>query len=140
MLRRIYLAGIAVLFLVASAASNVQAQSQSIDDTGLWTALFAQGDIDRVGNGRMKWWFDGHVRLLDDATGFNQSIVRPGLGWGLGENSALWAGYGWIHTSPLNGADFDEHRIWQQWTWSKSCKPLKLSFLALKLRLPQHST
>lgn len=112
------------------------ASAQTIDDPGLWMAFFAQGNINECACKchPLKWWFDGHLRLLEDVDGFNQSIVRPGLGWSLTENSALWAGYGWIHTTPLTGADFDEHRVWQQWTWSGSLEPLRF---ALRSRFEQ---
>ena len=92
--------------------------AQTIDDVGQWSAFFSQ---DRFSpDSRLKWWFDGHYRLFDDSDGFGQSIIRPGLGLDIGENSALWAGYGWIRTSPIEGDDIDEHRIWQQWTGSRS--------------------
>ena len=108
--------------------SAVPANAQAIDDGGLWHALLAQGDFDAWGSDhpRLRWWFDGHLRLLDDAGGFNQSIVRPGLGWTLNERSTLWAGYAWIRTSALSRVEFDEHRIWQQWTWSKDCRNWRL--------------
>ena len=99
-----------------------RACADSIDDAGLWNALFARGDFEALGlkNDRLKWWFDGQIRFLDDAGGFNQSLVRPGIGWTLNERSTVWAGYGWIRTSKPSRLEFDEHRIWQQWTWSKS--------------------
>lgn len=100
--------------------SAARACAETVDDVGLWTALFAQGNIDTQAcdDDKLKWWFDGHLRFLDDADGFNQSIVRPGLGWTLDDGSTLWAGYAWVHNSPISGSEFDEQRIWQQWTWS----------------------
>lgn len=122
---------------IAGQAANL-ARAESIDDAGLWWAFFGQGEIgqhhESCTNNRLKWWFDGHSRFLDDADGFNQSIVRPGLGISISERAALWAGYGWIRTSPLSGPDFDEHRIWQQWTWSASHDPFAF---ALRSRLEQ---
>ena len=120
------LSGIALLILVF--LSSHQSVAQTIDDVGQWNAVFTQGKLGQNPHSRLKWWFDGHLRLLEDADGFNQSIIRPGIGWGLNKNSALWAGYGWIRTSPLGGGeDFDEHRIWQQWTWSKEVRPFKVA-------------
>jgi hypothetical protein len=106
-----------------------RACAQSVDDAGQWNALFAQGDFAAVGceNDRIKWWFDGHIRLLDDADGFNQSIVRPGIGWSLNERSTVWVGYAWIRTAPLSGSEFDESRIWQQWTWSNGIENWKFA-------------
>ena len=112
------------------------ASAETIHDAGLWMAFFGQGKIqdDKCNRHALKWWFDGHARFLDDADGFNQSIVRPGIGMALGERSAIWAGYGWIRTSPLAGPDFDESRIWQQWTWSASRDPVTFG---LRSRLEQ---
>ena len=123
-------------FVWGSLSLNQQAAGQSVDDAGLWFATFAQDKFKTAWNesGRLKWWFDGHLRFLEDASGFNQSIVRPGIGWELNERSTLWCGYGWIRTSNLSGNDFDENRIWQQWTWSKSYEPLKV---ALRSRFEQ---
>lgn len=113
------------VFLLPCHTSRVCAQS--IDDGGLWFAALGNGDLpsSTFTGHRLKWWFDAHYRLLDDAGGFNQSIVRPGIGIDLGNKSALWAGYGWIRTSPIQGQDFDEHRIWQQWTWAPECRGIK---------------
>jgi hypothetical protein len=106
--------------------------AQVIDDGGQWTALFAQDKF--TPESRLRWWFDGHYRLFDDSDGFGQSIVRPGIGLDIGDKSALWAGYGWIRTSPIQGNDTDEHRIWQQWTWSQAADPFTF---AARTRLEQ---
>lgn len=123
------LLGMALLIL----AWPSTARPQTVNDSGQWTAWFSQGDFDECSS-QCKWWFDGHLRLLEDADGFNQSIVRPGIGWSLNENLAVWAGYGWIHTSPLAGDNFDEHRIWQQSTWSRGNE---VRTFALRPRLEQ---
>lgn len=109
------------------------ARCESVHDGGLWTAWFSQGDVAAC-DGPLKWWFDGQLRFLDDADGFHQSLLRPGVGWSLSESLTLWGGYGWIHTSPVAGNDFDEHRIWQQLTWSESGD---LWTFALRPRLEQ---
>jgi hypothetical protein len=115
-----------------------EAYGQTIDDTGQWLALFARGDLGHEGDGywsdRLKWWFDGHARFFDDTDGFGQSIVRPGIGYALTESAAVWMGYGWIRSSPGSGPDFDEHRIWQQLTWSTEFAPYTLG---LRSRLEQ---
>jgi hypothetical protein len=41
-------------------------------------------------------------------------ILRPGIGWGIGEYLTLHAGYGYIHTFVDNGDDKHEHRLWEQ--------------------------
>jgi hypothetical protein len=115
----------ALCLLVLLSAFHQSTSAQTIDDVGQWSALFSQ---DRFSpDSQLRWWFDGHYRLFDDSDGFGQSIIRPGIGLDVRENSALWAGYGWIRTSPIQGEDIDEHRIWQQWTWSRTVDPLKFA-------------
>jgi len=104
-------------------------KAQTIDDTGCWLALFARGDIGHDNStNQFKWWFDGHARFFDDAGGFGQSIVRPGVGYALNECATVWGGYAWIRSSPGSTADFDEHRVWQQLTWSKQIEPTTFGF------------
>ncbi|QDT14816.1 DUF2490 domain-containing protein [Alienimonas californiensis] len=114
---------------VAALASPGAASAQTLDDAGLWFAAFSNGEIDFSDDGSTPWlyWFDGQIRLSDDAEGFNQSLVRPGIGRKIADDQALWAGYAWINTQPIDrgGSNFDpehvnEHRYWQQWTWSPS--------------------
>ena len=102
---------------------------QAVSDAGQWNALLTQGNLNAFGyeSDKLKWWFDGHLRFLDDTDGFNQSIVRPGIGWTLNQRSTVWAGYAWISTTALSGLEFDEHRIWQQWTWSRGLGVWKLA-------------
>jgi hypothetical protein len=124
--------------LVAPVTAQAQLagpQDASPDDTGGWLALFARGDInhDALPN-KYRWWFDGHMRFFDDTDGFGQSIIRPGLGYALNDHAAVWAGYGWILSSPVHGSDFDEHRVWQQFTWSQRLEPVTLG---LRSRLEQ---
>ena len=116
--------------IVATCSASRAIRAQTVQDEGVWTALFAQGDlaINSDDDGPFRWWFDGHARFLEDADGFAQSIVRPGLGYAISDQATLWAGYGWIRTSPITGADIDESRIWQQITWSKSVDPLRFAF------------
>lgn len=111
--------------VMASAAGTCSLQA--VDDAGYWTAVLAQGDLHAFDSqsDRLKWWFDGHLRLLEDTDGFNQSIIRPGVGWTLNPNHSIWAGYAWIRTEPLSRNGFDENCIWQQWIWSKSAGDLK---------------
>ena len=110
------------LAFMTSAGWMPAAIAQPVADTGEWFAIFAQGDLERVreSSPNLKWWFDGHLRFLDDAGGYNQSIVRPGVGVKLTEHAVAWVGYAWVHTDPVAGLEFDEHRIWQQVTWSNT--------------------
>lgn len=128
------LTGLGAMLMVLL-ATNVS-RAQTVDDEGIWSAFFGQGDLyeSDPSEQKLKWWFDGHARFLDDADGFNQSIVRPGLGWTLNKKATLWAGYAWIRTSPLSGSDFDENRLWQQLTYTERCEPFTFG---LRSRLEQ---
>ena len=118
---------VASLVLAVVTGTN-PAYSQVVDDTGAWFALFSNGDIESDQSNRLRWWFDGHVRTFDDTNGFGQSIMRPGIGYRLSDSATVWAGYGWINTSPAGPANFDEHRIWQQLTWSEDLDGTSLGF------------
>ncbi len=110
-----------IMALFACSASSLRAPAQTREDAGLWFAAFGNGKFESRGeDSPLRWWLDAHYRLLDDAGGFNQSIIRPGLGYALGNNHVLWSGYAWVRTSPISGADFDEHRMWQQSTYAPS--------------------
>ena len=117
------------LAAVAALSCPAPCAAQTRDDLGNWYAVFTNGEADFSEGKSTPWlyWFDGHFRLRDDTDGFNQSIVRPGFGRKVGENAALWAGYAWINTQPVDRGglnfepdDVDEHRYWQQWTWAPS--------------------
>lgn len=108
---------LAIVFLGVSRP----AAAQTLDDTGLWFATFGNGEFKSLSeDSPLRWWFDAHYRLRDDSDGFDQSILRPGLGWKFAEEQVLWAGYAWIGNSPVVGDSFDEHRFWQQWTATPS--------------------
>ena len=115
MLSRIFLALLTFSIFALGAVGSVSAQT--VDDTGLWFAALGNGKFKSLTeNSSLRWWFDAHYRMRDDTNGFNQSIIRPGLGYALSENQVVWAGYAWIKTSPVTGTNIDEHRFWQQWT------------------------
>lgn len=116
---------VVVLMLIVQTTGR----AQSVSDGGVWFAGFGRGSIECEQTDRLKWWFDGHARFFDNTNGFGQSILRPGIGYALDDNVTLWGGYGWIRSSPVAAADFDEHRIWQQLTWSEELTEcLKLGF------------
>ena len=94
--------------------------AQTTDDFGSWFSYNTAGKLNAYDEeSKLRWWFDGHLRFLDDSGGFTQSILRPGLGYQLTENTTAWLGYAWINTLPPSGAPvFDESRFWQQLLWS----------------------
>lgn len=121
--KRTVLSQLSIVISLIFCGETVQAQS----DTGTWLGVFARGEIDssnnEVDDRGLRWWFDGHARFFQLTDGFGQSIVRPGLGYALSDTTTIWAGYGWIRTAPASGRVFDEHRTWQQVTWSEKFEP-----------------
>lgn len=105
-------------------------QAQTVHDFGSWFSLNTQGKVNRCDDEcRLRWWFDGHLRYLDDTEGFHQSIFRPGVGYQITPNTNVWAGYAWINTlGPGRIEIIDEHRIWQQVMWTPKFE--QFSFLA----------
>ena len=105
-----------------------RANAQAVHDFGAWFSINTQGKLKAHDpESRLRWWFDGHLRYLDDSDGFNQSIFRPGIGYQLTPNTNVWVGYAWINELPASGNPvFDENRIWQQVLWSKKVGQRKL--------------
>lgn len=101
--------------------SHSMSSAQTIHDFGSWFSINTQGKFARAAeDSNLRWWFDGHLRYLDDADGFNQSIFRPAFGYQINPNTNVWFGYAWINENPTSGNPlFDENRIWQQLLWSK---------------------
>ena len=117
-----------VTILLTIIFASGQTTAQTVHDFGSWFSVNTQGKINRCGEDScFRWWFDGHLRYLDDSDGFNQSIFRPGLGYQLTPNANIWIGYAWINELPANGNPvFDENRIWQQVLWSDKVGPQTL--------------
>lgn len=132
--RRCRTAAAAILLAALACGATSTATAETVDDQGLWLAFLSQGAFSDDADSPWKWWFDAHARFFDDADGFGQSILRPGIGYEIAERTTLWAGYGWINTAPAARSNFDENRVWQQLTWSTDVGP---ATWALRSRLEQ---
>jgi len=100
------------------------ARAGPVSDAGLWSLFAAQGDF-LAGSGdspRVRWAFDGQARFLEDTNGFAQSLFRPSMGLDVAETAAVWLGYAWIRSEPSRGGSIDEHRIFQQLTWTPTIR------------------
>jgi len=121
------LRGVVLSIGLALGAAGV-GHAEPVSDAGLWSLFAAQGDF-AAGVGdpwRARWAFDGQARFLEDANGFNQSLFRPSLGVDVAESAAVWLGYAWIRTEPSVGGSIDEHRIFQQLTWTQSIRTVSV--------------
>lgn len=114
--RRVFMA---VVFITLVA---FPARSEPVEDGGGWIIVSATGDFERLSPklNRLKYWFDSQVRFLEDSDGYNQSLVRPALGWEIFDGAAVWLGYGWLHTANPGVRSTNVHQVWEQFTWSKS--------------------
>ncbi|WP_207429488.1 DUF2490 domain-containing protein [Pedobacter sp. SYSU D00535] len=80
-----------------------------------------------------KWGlhFDIQLRSADDVEYFRHLLVRPGLTYFINGKQNVTAGYAWIETFadpdlPL-GANFTEHRLWQQYIYAYKIKSIPVS-------------
>ncbi|MBI2786350.1 MAG: DUF2490 domain-containing protein [Legionella longbeachae] len=77
---------------------------------------------------RVRYWLEGQQRWGEDSSHFSQTLLRPGLGYALTENTTIWLGYGWVYTGePFTSNTFEENRIWQQLLWVKTHLHLTLT-------------
>ena len=107
--------GCALLLFPLSSMARTDFQS--------WNNFTLMGPI----NGNVRYWFDGQIRIGNDASRLSQSIARPGIGYQLNKESSLWAGYAWIYTArPFTPIVVHEHRTWQQFLWVKDIAPFKV--------------
>lgn len=105
-----------VLLVLTAAPRPVSAHRE---DGGGWFMLFGTGTFEPLDPAlaRIRWWFDGQVRARDDSNGYDQTLVRPALGYTLGRGFSLWQGYLFVDEDPRGRDNFNEHRSWQQLLW-----------------------
>ena len=134
--RQLTLTGVLLLFFLPAPCA---AQEGTVHDAGAWFMFAGQGDLEKVNAklGKVRWWFDAQIRFLDDSSGFDQGLLRPGLGYAVTESTSIWLGYAWVRTSPGRTADFDEHRIWQQLFWSGPIEWIERATFSSRTRLEQ---
>lgn len=79
----------------------------------IWTGMTASIDIDDT----VFITLEGQLRWTDNASRLGQVVVRPGVGYRLGENTTIGAGYAYSGADPVGPAQTNEHRLWQQATY-----------------------
>jgi hypothetical protein len=98
------------------ASSKTSARS---NNEGGWIMLYGSGSLAPASPrlDRVLWWFDGQLRMRDDSDGYDQTLIRPGVGFDLGAGFSVWQGYLYVNEDPDRSSNFDEHRSWQQLLW-----------------------
>ena len=98
--------------LAAALCCVVPAASATEDDAGGWAVLVASG---RLGGdeSRFRYGIDAQARYFDIGSGINQWLIRPGVGYDLGNKVSVWLGYARFRTRNRAGVVVDENRPWQ---------------------------
>ncbi len=97
-----------LLLLAAATLLSTASASATETDEQIWIAPIVQGPL----VGKARFWFEGQVRLAEDASKLVTTIVRPAIQYPLGHGFAVWLGYAWTPSHRPKYAD--EHRPWQQ--------------------------
>ena len=79
-------------------------------EEGVWIGSFNQVALTDTKMGP-RLWLDLHDRRGSTGT---VHIVRPAVGWALGEHTTVWMGYAWVPTVFDEAETTNEHRVWQQ--------------------------
>lgn len=93
-------------------------------DTGAWGVAMARGNFAYLNpelSKRWLWWVEGQARFRECCNNdfaLNQSLLRPGLGYALTDQSSVWVGYARVENYLTNHTDVPENRIWEQYMWS----------------------
>ena len=93
------------------------------EDTGIWGNATARGNFGYASPDlkRWLWWMEGQARFRECCNSefaLNQSLIRPGLGYALTDQSTVWLGYAHVWNELPDNTDIQEDRIWEQYMWS----------------------
>jgi len=125
--RRLFPALCLVIAMVACSLmpfASPAAWAELQTDTGVWGVAMARGNFAYLNpdlSKRWLWWMEGQVRYRDCCNSeftLNQSLIRPGLGYALTDQSTVWLGYAHVWNELPNNTDIQEDRIWEQYMWS----------------------
>ena len=94
-----------------------QAQATE-NDPGMWTVFSTTNSFSTEASpSRWHYWFDAQARYFDLGSGANQWLVRPGIGYEIGDGVKAWVGYARFRARNSSGRVADENRYWQQVDW-----------------------
>ncbi|MEH3146512.1 MAG: DUF2490 domain-containing protein [Methylobacterium frigidaeris] len=94
------------------AASALPCAAQVAADEQLWVNATVLGGVDRFAHfAEVQPRFDQGISRL------GQLVLRPAIGWKLGDRLAIYQGYAHVETSPPGARAFSEDRSFQQVSW-----------------------
>lgn len=91
------------------------AYAQPIEDGRIWLGLSLQGKLADTG---LNWSAELQPRWREEGDNLDQLIIRPALFYKLDAKSSVWFGYEKVINHPESKATFDEHRLWQQYSYT----------------------
>lgn len=108
-----------LVVLLAACIVSPRAALATENAPGTW-AIFTTTDAFQTDDGASRWryWFDAQARYFDLGSGINQYLVRPAIGYQIGDNLRGWVGYARFRSRNRVGNVTDENRYWQQLDWT----------------------
>jgi len=113
-------AGIASLTVFVLTLSG-PTTAKTKEDFHSWGNVSVTGSLGALNPGlkNVRYLLEGIGRFGNDSSRLSKGMLRTGLGYALNANINIWLGYAWFtYDEPFTQTPFDEHRIWQDFTWS----------------------
>jgi hypothetical protein len=108
------LSSIAALIIMSNLIS-LPVNAQTIEDGRIWLGVNLQGKFADTG---LNWYAELQPRWRQEGDKLDQLIIRPALFYKLDAKSSVWFGYEKVVNHPVNKSTFDEHRLWQQYSYA----------------------
>jgi hypothetical protein len=100
-----------VLIILLACLLSMRVSASPDEDGRAWLMINAVGSLPAE---NWHWYAELQPRWREEASAFDQVIIRPAVYYALTKQSSVWAGYAHVVTDPVGQSSFDEHRIWQQ--------------------------
>ena len=95
--------------------------AKTMEDFHTWGDVQVTGSLGAISPAlkNVKFLLEGIGRFGNDSSRLSKGMLRTGLGYALNDDMSVWLGYAWFtYDEPFASTPFDEHRIWQDFTWS----------------------
>jgi hypothetical protein len=97
------------LLIALTAAASAPAAAQE-EDLQQWTLLSTTGQL----SGKVTLYAEVQPRFTDDVGRIGQLLLRPAIGYRVAPDLSVFLGYAYVRTDPKGGRSTDEHRLFQQ--------------------------
>lgn len=103
---------LSTFFVAFISLQNLTSVHASEEDTRLWQALIAEGNI----TDNVRWYAEAQARWKNDLQTFDQGFLRPALNIALTKKASIWLGYLYADIKTANGHSYED-RWWQQFQY-----------------------